>query len=98
MKGIKRKLGFTLFGIGGSKNIRILNKVIDIDIKMWGYSNKWFEIRICGVGIDLNYDGEPKRWHRNSFARCWFKMWRRNRKSDFLHWKGTICKNIKENL
>ena len=62
-------------------NIRILNKIIDIDIKLWGTrdDNRWFEVRICGLGIDLNYTPR-KGWTRNRFAGDWFKLWCRNRR------------------
>ena len=46
----------------------------------------WFEIRICGLGLDLNYTLE-KGWTRNSFAGDWFKMWLRKRKNDLLEMK-----------
>ena len=71
-----------------SKGVRILNSFIDIDIGRNGV-NKWFEIRICGLGIDLNYS-PGKGWTRNRFAGDWFKTWLRSRKSDFLHWKRKL--------
>ena len=63
--------------------MRIYNKVFDIDINLNGRKNgnRWFEFRVCGLGIDLNYTPE-RGWTRNSFAGDWFKMWIRNRKAD----------------
>ena len=61
--------------------MRICNKILDIDINLNGKKNgnRWFEIRVCGIGIDLNYKPETG-WTRNSFAGKWFKMWLRKRK------------------
>mgnify|MGYP003132033406 FL=1 len=63
--------------------MRIYNKILDIDINLNGKKNgnKWFEVRICGLGLDLNYTPE-KGWTRNSFAGKWFKMWLRKRKKE----------------
>ena len=51
-----------------SKHIRILNNFIDIDIGKSG-KNKWFEIRLFGLGIDYDYTDwkENPKWSRYKF-------------------------------
>jgi hypothetical protein len=51
-------------------------RVIDIDIggRYNLYDNKmkqkWFEIRICGLGIDYNMD-DKKRWFNSFYNELW---------------------------
>ena len=44
-------------------------RVIDIDIGSRN-NNLWFEIRICGLGIDYNMD-DKKRWFNSFYNKLW---------------------------